>query len=125
MSADSHGKSADLMTAAERAALPPVAHPVVRIHEETGRKSLFVGRHASHIVGEDVDRSRSLLGELTQSACQPPRIFTHRWQVGDLVIWDNRCVLHRGRPWPTDEPRILFRTTVACDDPDNEWQLSR
>lgn len=121
----SHGKSADLMTAAERAALPPVAHPIVRIHEETGRKSLFVGRHASHIVGEDVERSRSLLRELTESACQPPRIFTHRWQVGDLVIWDNRCVLHRGRPWPPDEPRILFRTTVACDDPDNEWQLSR
>ena len=82
----SHGKSADLMTAAERAALPPVAHPIVRSHEETGRKSLFVGRHASHIVGEDVDRSRALLRELTQSACQPPRIFTHRWQVGDLVI---------------------------------------
>lgn len=121
----SHGKSVDLMTDAERASLPPVAHPVVRIHEETGRKSLFVGRHASHIVGEDVERSRSLLRELTESACQPPRIFTHRWQVGDLVIWDNRCVLHRGRPWPPDEPRILFRTTVACDDPDNEWQLSR
>ena len=121
----SHGKAADLMTGAERAALPPVAHPVVRIHEETGRKSLFVGRHASHIVGEDVERSRSLLRELTESACQPPRIFTHRWQVGDLVIWDNRCVLHRGRPWSTNEPRILFRTTVACDDPDNEWQLSR
>ena len=121
----SHGKSADLMTAAERAALPPVAHPVVRIHEETGRKSLFIGRHASYIMGEDVERSRSLLRELTESACQPPRIFTHRWQVGDLVIWDNRCVLHRGRPWPTDEPRILFRTTVACDDPDNEWRLSR
>ena len=121
----SHGKTADLMTDAERAALPPVAHPVVRIHEETGRKSLFVGRHASHIVGEDVERSRSLLRELTESACQPPRIFTHRWQAGDLVIWDNRCVLHRGRPWPPDEPRILFRTTVACDDPDNEWQLSR
>jgi len=121
----SHGKSADLMTAAERAALPPVAHPVVRIHEETDRKSLFVGRHASHIVGEDVERSRSLLRELTAGACQPPRIFTHRWQVGDLVIWDNRCVLHRGRPWPPDEPRILFRTTVACDDPDNEWRLSR
>ncbi len=121
----SHGKSVDLMTDAERASLPPVAHPVVRIHEETGRKSLFVGRHASHIVGEDVERSRSLLRELTESACQPPRIFTHRWQVGDLVIWDNRCVLHRGRSWPPDEPRILFRTTVACDDPDNEWQLSR
>ena len=121
----SHGKAADLMTDAERAALPTVAHPIVRIHEETGRKSLFIGRHASHIVGEDVERSRSLLRELTESACQPPRIFTHRWHVGDLVIWDNRCVLHRGRPWPPDEPRILFRTTVACDDPDNEWQLSR
>lgn len=121
----SHGKAVDLMTEAEQSALPPVKHPIVRVHEATGRKSLFIGRHASHIVGEDVERSRSLLRELTESACQLPRIFTHRWQVGDLVIWDNRCVLHRGRPWPANEPRILFRTTVACDDPDNEWQLIR
>ena len=113
------------MTDAERAALPPVQHPVVRVHEDTSRKSLFVGRHASHIAGEDIESSRLLLRELTENACQPPRIYTHQWQPGDLVIWDNRCVLHRGLPWPSDEPRIMFRTTVACDATDNEWLMNR
>ena len=121
----SHGQAVDLMTDAERAALPAVEHPVVRVHEDTGRKSLFVGRHASHIVGEDIESSRLLLRELTKNACQPPRIYTHQWQPGDLVIWDNRCVLHRGLPWPSDEPRIMFRTTVACDAADNEWRVPR
>ena len=120
----SHGLAANLMSDAERAALPPVGHPIVRVHEDTGRKALFVGRHASHIVGEDLESSRRLLHELAEKACQPPRIYTHQWQEGDLVIWDNRCVLHRGLPWPSHERRILFRTTVACDAPDNEWLIS-
>ena len=54
-------------------------------------------------------------------ACQPPRTFKHRWRVGDLALWDNRCVLHRGHPWPMDQARDMVRTTVAGDDPDNEW----
>ena len=120
----SHGLAADLMTDSERNALPPAEHPIARVHEDTGRKSLFIGRHASHIVGEDVESSRRLLRELTENACQSPRIYTHKWQEGDLVVWDNRCVLHRGLPWPSDEPRVLFRTTVACDAPGNEWLIS-
>ncbi len=116
----SHGQAVDLMTQAERQALPPVEHPLVRVHESTGRRALFAGRHASHIVGEDVERSRRFLVDLTEAACQSPRIYTHEWQEGDLVIWDNRCVLHRGLPWPANEPRLLFRTTVACDGPNHE-----
>lgn len=101
--------------------LPDVQHPVLRTHPETGRRILFVGRHASHIIGADTDSSRALLRDLTAHACQQPRLWKHRWEPGDLVIWDNRAVLHRGHPWPDDEPRTMVRTTVAGDDPDNEW----
>ena len=102
--------------------LPPVEQPVIRIHPATGRRNLYIGRHASHIVGEDHDESRKLLEELCVEACQPPRIHIHKWQVGDLVIWDNRCVLHRGLGHPPDQPRRMVRTTVAGDsDEANEW----
>ena len=101
--------------------LAPVEHPLQRIHPATGRKSLFVGRHASHIVGEDVESSRRMLRALTAAACQPPRVWGHRWQAGDIAIWDNRCVLHRGRPWPAGQARVMARSTVAGEDPNNEW----
>jgi alpha-ketoglutarate-dependent taurine dioxygenase len=103
--------------------LPPVEHPVVRRHPDTGRLNLFVGRHASHIRGEDLETSRKLLADLTAEACRPPRVLRHKWRPGDLVIWDNRCVLHRGLPWPEGQARVMVRTTVAGDEPDNEWVL--
>ena len=102
--------------------LPPVEQPLIRTHPATGRRNLYIGRHASHIVGEDHDQSRKLLEELCIEACRPPRIHIHKWQVGDLVIWDNRCVLHRGLGHPPDQPRRMVRTTVAGDsDEANEW----
>lgn len=113
----------DVMSEAELDDLPPVEHPVVRTHPETGRKNLYIGRHASHIVGEDVAPSRALLEGLCEEACRPPRVFSHRWEAGDLVMWDNRCVLHRGRPYPPDQPREMRRTTVAGDVADNEWAI--
>ena len=102
--------------------LPPVEQPVIRTHPATGRRNLYIGRHASHIVGEDRDESRRLLEELCAEACRPPRIHIHKWQEGDLVLWDNRCVLHRGLGHPPDQPRRMVRTTIAgdCDDA-NEW----
>ena len=103
--------------------LPPVPHPLTRVHPATGRKSLFVGRHASHIVGEDIAASRALLRDLTERACQSPRTWGHRWQAGDIAIWDNRCVLHRGRPWPPGQARVMARSTVAGDEQDNEWAM--
>ena len=106
----------------EWAAMPPVVHRVVRTHPATGRRNLYIGRHASHILGRDVDESRAFLQELCEQACQPARTYLHDWSVGDLVAWDNRCVLHRGRPWDPSEPRIMHRTTVAGDGP-NEWAL--
>jgi alpha-ketoglutarate-dependent 2,4-dichlorophenoxyacetate dioxygenase len=103
--------------------LPDVQHPVLRTHPETGRRVLFAGRHASHLIGEDLDESRALLQRLTSEGAQPPRLLKHRWGAGDLVIWDNRAVLHRGHPWPEGEARHMIRTTVAGDDPDNEWAI--
>ena len=103
-------------------ALPPVEQPVIRTHPATGRRNLYIGRHASQIVGEAPDESRRLLEELCIEACRPPRIHIHKWRVGDLVIWDNRCVLHRGLGHPPDQPRRMVRTTVAGDsDEANEW----
>ena len=101
--------------------LPPVEHAIVRVHPATGRRSLFLGRHASHMLGEDEQQSRQLIRRLTEHACQPPRTWKHTWSAGDLALWDNRCVLHRGHPWPLDQPRLMARSTVAGDAPDNEW----
>lgn len=113
----------EILNEQDLAGLPPVQHPLLRVHPATGRKILFVGRHASHIVGEDVEASRTKLRDLTAQACQPPRVWRHRWRPGDIAIWDNRCVLHRGRPWPAEQPRVMARSTVAGDDPDNEWAM--
>ena len=113
----------ELLNEQELLDLPPVEHPLMRIHPATGQKSLFVGRHASHIVGEDEPSSRALLRELTANAGQSPRVWDHRWQPGDIAIWDNRCVLHRGRPWPPEQARVMARSTVAGEDADNEWAL--
>ena len=101
--------------------LPPVEQPVIRTHPATGRRNLYLDRHASHIVGEDERESRRLLERLCEDACRPPRVFVHRWSVGDLVLWDNRCVLHRGLGYPADQPRCMVRTTIAGDrDATNE-----
>jgi alpha-ketoglutarate-dependent 2,4-dichlorophenoxyacetate dioxygenase len=111
----------EILSEQELAQLPPVEHAVVQIHPGTGRKHLFIGRHASHVVGEDIERSRAMLRQLTELACQPPRTYKHCWEVGDLVLWDNRCVLHRGHPFPLEQARDMVRSTVAGDAPDNEW----
>jgi len=102
---------------------PPVEHPVVRTHPATGRKNLFIGRHASHIAGRDLEESRALLNRVTDEAAKPPRVFSHAWHEGDIAVWDNRCVLHRGRTWPSNQPRVMARTTIAGEDSNNEWSL--
>ena len=108
----------DQFTDAERAEVPPVPQAVVRTHPATGRKALYVGSHASHIIGRPLEESRALLVELLEFATQPPFVYSHVWRQHDLVMWDNRCVLHRGRPW--DERRyrrVMHRTTVAGAGP--------
>ena len=113
----------DILSDEELDDLPPVEHPIVKTHPHSMRKVLFVGRHSSHIVGEEFRSSRKLLRELTFDAAQPPRTCSHKWQEGDVAIWDNRCVLHRARAHPPNEGLSMVRTTVAGDDPTNEWAV--
>lgn len=116
----------DAMTDEEQDALPPVVHSMVRTHPVTGRKALYIGRHASHILGRPVDEGRALLSELLNHATQEEFTYSHRWRVGDLVMWDNRAVLHRGRPWDdTRYKRIMHRTTIAGDSTNNPWLVDR
>lgn len=102
----------------ERRATPPVHRPLVRLHPGSGRKALYLASHASHIVGWPVPDGRMLLRELAEHATQPQFVYTHRWQVGDLVIWDNRCTMHRGRPYDGEaHRRDMRRATVQDLDP--------
>tara|TARA_Y100000588_G_scaffold220113_1_gene234047 strand:+ start:1597 stop:2499 length:903 start_codon:yes stop_codon:yes gene_type:complete len=89
--------------------------PLVKIHSVTGRKVLCIGRHTYRIPGMEDDEALALLDDLLERAAQPPRVYTHEWTVGDLLIWDNRCVLHRARPYDFSEARILQATRIAGD----------
>ena len=93
--------------------------PLVKFHPITNRPSLFIGRHAYRIPGMPDTEAREFLKELLDFACQPPRIYEHNWKVGDLCIWDNRCVLHRARPYDYREARSLRHTRVA-GEPESE-----
>jgi alpha-ketoglutarate-dependent 2,4-dichlorophenoxyacetate dioxygenase len=94
------------------AALPGARHPLVRI-SANGRKALYVGAHTARIVELEEDESRALLERLYEFATQPRFIYSHRWQVGDLVIWDNRCTLHRGTAFDDLKyKRDMRRTTI-------------
>jgi alpha-ketoglutarate-dependent 2,4-dichlorophenoxyacetate dioxygenase len=98
----------------ERAARPPAQHPLVRRHPGSGRKALFIASHASHIIGWPREDGRALLDELMAFATQPRFVYVHKWRVGDLVIWDNRCTMHRASPFPSnDHKRELHRTTIV------------
>jgi alpha-ketoglutarate-dependent 2,4-dichlorophenoxyacetate dioxygenase len=100
-------------TEAERAALPPVVHPLVRVHPGSRRKTLYMGAHASHIVGWPMPDGRLLLRDLMEHATQREFVYRHAWRAGDLVIWDNRCTLHRGRAYDdAKHPRDLRRVTT-------------
>jgi alpha-ketoglutarate-dependent 2,4-dichlorophenoxyacetate dioxygenase len=103
-------------TAEERAVYPPVRHPVVRVNPVNGRKCLFLGAHASYIEGLPIEEGRALLAELLAHVTQPRFRYRHEWTEGDLVIWDNRCVLHRATPYDSVRyQRLLQRTTVSGD----------
>ena len=94
--------------------------PLVKTHPETGVKSLFFGRHAFGIPGLQREESRSLLKELLEFAVSDERrVYTHKWKVGDTLIWDNRALLHRARPYDYSKPRVLTATRIA-GDPESE-----
>lgn len=104
-------------SAEERAALPPVQHPLVRQSPAQGRKALYIGSHASHIVGLPVPEGRMVLRDLVDHATQREFVYSHEWQVGDLVIWDNRCTMHRGKAYDESYKRDLRRVTTSDDTP--------
>ena len=92
--------------------MPPVQHPMVRIAAD-GRPTLYIGAHASHVVGWPIDEGRAFLQELLTFAAEPRFVYSHVWRDGDLVIWDNRCMLHRAGAFDDlHHPRDLRRTTI-------------
>jgi alpha-ketoglutarate-dependent 2,4-dichlorophenoxyacetate dioxygenase len=105
------------LTDEERARFKPVRQCLVRTHPVTGRKSLYLASHAGAIVGWPVPEARCFLRDLIEHATQREFVYSHTWRVGDLVMWDNRQVMHRGRPFPAHEPRDVRRTTLVGDGP--------
>ena len=100
---------------------PPVRHALVRANPANGRKAVYVGSHAWFVEGMSIDDSRILIARLLETTTRPDRVYRHTWRVGDLVMWDNRCILHRGRPWDSARhPRVMHRTTVAGTGPTAE-----
>jgi alpha-ketoglutarate-dependent 2,4-dichlorophenoxyacetate dioxygenase len=96
----------------EREQYPPSPQRLVRLHPGSKRKTLYLSAHASHVVGWPVADGRLLLWDLTAHATQRQFVYSHTWQVGDVVIWDNRCTMHRGRPHDEQQPRDLRRATT-------------
>lgn len=92
----------------ERAAMPPVPQRLVRTIPQNGRKTLYLASHAGRVFGMSDDQGRALLAELTEFATQRQFVVTHRWRVHDLVMWDNRCTMHRG----TDFDDLRWRRDV-------------
>jgi alpha-ketoglutarate-dependent taurine dioxygenase len=93
----------------------PPLRPLVKVHPETGRPALLIGRHAYGIPGMVPDDSEQLLQELVDFACRAPRTYQHTWTPGDAVLWDNRRLLHQARPWDMTEPRIMYHARIAGD----------
>jgi len=96
----------------EREQYPPSRQRLVRRHPGSGRKCLYLSAHGSHIVGWPVPEGRLLLKDLEEHATRREFVYSHKWAVGDLVIWDNRCTMHRGRPHDESQPRDLRRATT-------------
>lgn len=106
--------SSGLLRPEDEAQVPPVEQVLVRTNPVNGRKSVYVASHASHIAGMPVDEGRAIIKSLIDMTTRPDNVYSHQWTAGDLVMWDNRCMLHRGRPWDgTKYRRVMHRTTVA------------
>ena len=99
-------------TEAQLAAIPAVRWPLAQVHPGSRRKLLFVGVHAREIIGSTLAEGRLMLSDLLEHATQRQFVYRHEWQVGDLVMWDNRCTIHRGRRFDLAERRELRRTTT-------------
>jgi alpha-ketoglutarate-dependent 2,4-dichlorophenoxyacetate dioxygenase len=106
----------DIFSEEDKKRLEPVHQAMIRTHPETDRKVFYLGSHCHFIEGWDFPKSRALINELTSWITRPEFVYAHAWCPKDLVMWDNRSVLHRGNPWPDEEyRRVMHRTTVAGD----------
>jgi alpha-ketoglutarate-dependent 2,4-dichlorophenoxyacetate dioxygenase len=103
------------LSEAEQAMFRPVRQRLVRIHPESGRRSLFLSAHAGGIVGWPVPEARDFLRELEEHATQPRFVYSHQWRQHDLVMWDNRQTMHRVTRFDETAVRDMRRTTVAGD----------
>lgn len=117
--AHSRGKIAPhLASGREKSALPPVCWRIRWRNPVNGRDALYVASHTCAIEGMEKREAQALLSELIDFATAPGHTYLHRWQPGDVIMWDNRATLHRGRPWPGDQPRHVVRTTISATDAD-------
>jgi taurine dioxygenase len=111
-----HGE--DPLTAEQSAKVPPIEHPIVRTHPDTGRKAIFLGDHAESIEGMDYEEGRALIEELNLLTTPPANIYSHTWAPRQCVVWDNRCTLHRATDF--DEARfkrVMRRCTIIGGRP--------
>lgn len=117
--AHSRGKIApDLASAEERAALPPQCWRMVWANPVNGRSALYLASHAYAIEGMEQAAAQKLIAELIDAATAPGLTYAHGWRKGDVVMWDNRATMHRGRPWPAHEARLMVRTTISATEAD-------
>jgi taurine dioxygenase len=104
------------LSEAEKARVPDVVHPMVRVHPETKRKALYVGgpQHGGSVVGMEPQEGETLLHKLRRHATQPAFSYVHHWRTGDLIVWDNRCTMHCAMPFnEKDHRRIMHRTQIV------------
>lgn len=117
--AHSRGKIApQLASERERSTLPPVRWRMRWRNPANGRDSLYIASHTCGIDGMPRDEALALIAELLDFITLPGHTYVHRWQSGDVIMWDNRATLHRGRPWPGDKPRHMVRTTISASAAD-------
>ena len=102
----------------ERAALPPQCWRMVWQNPINGRSALYLASHAYAVEGMDPAAGKRLIDELMAAATAPGSSYAHKWRNGDVVMWDNRATMHRGRPWPADEARLMVRTTISATEAD-------
>jgi alpha-ketoglutarate-dependent 2,4-dichlorophenoxyacetate dioxygenase len=115
----SRGKVApNIVSDAERAALPPQCWRMVWKNPANGRSALYIASHAYAIEGMEDGAAQKFLADLIDAATAPGLTYEHAWRKGDVVMWDNRATLHRGRPWPAHEARVMVRTTISATDAD-------
>src|SRR5690242_9826662 len=107
-----------LATPEERAALPPVCWRMMWKNPVNGRGAIYLASHAYAVEGMEPAAGKRFIEELMQAATPPGSSYVHRWKSGDVVMWDNRATMHRGRPWPAHEARFMVRTTISATEVD-------